>query len=360
MAELKQDLTRITLGVLFIGVLIVASIWIARPFLPSMIWAATLVIATWPLMRWTQGLLWNSRAAAVAVMTLILLLLLIVPLWIAVTTIARNAGQIAQWVGSLSTMEIPPPPAWVSDIPFLGPWIAQGWQSLGDLGTHELLQKARPYAGTATQWFIAAAGGLGLVLVQFLLTVAFAAIIYARGEGAAAASLRFGRRLAGERGAQSVWLAGQAIRSVALGVVVTALAQSAVAGIGLLVTGVPFAGILVALVTMLCIAQIGPAPVLVPAIIWMYATQDFIWATILLIFGVLAATLDNFLRPILIRRTIDLPLLLILVGVIGGLVAFGLIGLFVGPTILAVGYTLLHNWVAEIDAGKQAGPAESG
>jgi predicted PurR-regulated permease PerM len=174
--------------------------------------------------------------------------------------------------------------------------------------------------------------------------------MYARGEHAAATSLRFARRLAGERGVQSVRMAGQAIRGVALGVVGTALAQSAVAGLGLVAAGVPFAAVLVALIFMLCIAQIGPGPVLIPAIIWMYATQDAIWATVLLIFSVFAVTLDNILRPILIHRGAHLPLLLILVGVIGGLIVFGLIGLFVGPTILAVGYTLMQAWIAEVDA----------
>jgi len=350
MAELKQDLSRITLAVLFIAALIGASLWIVLPFLPAIIWAATLVIATWPIMRWVQARLWNSRALAVTIMTLTLLVLFVVPFWLATATVVRNAGQIPQWVESISTMEMPLPPAWVTDIPLIGDRIAQAWRDFDALGTQELLQKARPYAGTVTQWFVSAVGGLGLVLVQFLLTVVIAAIMYAWGERATAACLRFGRRLAGERGVASVRLAGQAIRSVALGVVVTALVQTAVAGLGLVLAGVPFAAILTALVFMLCIAQLGPGPVLIPAVIWMYATQDALWATVLLIFGVVAGVLDNVLRPVLIRMGASLPLLLILVGVIGGLIAFGLIGLFVGPTILAVGYTLLQAWVAEVDA----------
>lgn len=350
MVELKQDLSRITLAVLFIAALIGASLWIVRPFLPAIIWAVTLVIATWPIMLWVQARLWGSRAMAVTIMTITLLLLFVVPFWLAIATVVRNADQIPQWMESISTMEMPPPPAWVTDIPLIGPRIAQAWRDFDALGTQELLQKARPYAGTVAQWFVSAMGGLGLVLVQFLLTVVIAAIMYAWGERAAAASLRFGRRLAGERGVQSVRMAGQAIRSVALGVVVTALAQTALAGLGLVICGVPFAAILIAIVFMLCIAQIGPGPALIPAVIWMYATQDAVWATVLLIFGVLAGVIDNFLRPILIRMGAKLPLLLILVGVIGGLIAFGLIGLFVGPTILAVAYTLLQAWVAEVDA----------
>jgi predicted PurR-regulated permease PerM len=157
---------------------------------------------------------------------------------------------------------------------------------------------------------------------------------------------RFGQRLAGERGEDAVVLAGQAIRGVALGVVVTALVQSLLGGIGLAVAGVPFAPVLTALMFMLCIAQLGPLLVLLPAVAWMYWSGDNAWATFLLIWTLIVGSLDNFLRPFLIKKGADLPLLLILAGVIGGLIAFGLVGIFIGPVVLAVGYTLLDAWVA--------------
>ena len=141
-------------------------------------------------------------------------------------------------------------------------------------------------------------------------------------------------------------LAGQAIRAVALGIIVTALAQSALAGIGLAVAGVPYAAVLTALAFLLCIAQIGPGLVLIPAIAWLYWKDATVAATLLLIWSVGVILLDNFLRPILIRRGADLPLLLIMAGVIGGLFAFGVLGLFVGPVVLAVTYTLLNAWIA--------------
>lgn len=144
-------------------------------------------------------------------------------------------------------------------------------------------------------------------------------------------------------------LAGQAIRGVALGVVVTAVAQSVLGGIGLAVVGLPFAPVLTALMFMLCLAQVGPALVMVPAVVWMYSSRDAVWATVLLVFTIVAMTMDNFLRPILIRKGADLPLLLILAGVIGGLLAMGLLGIFLGPTVLAVAYTLLNAWMVESD-----------
>jgi len=148
-----------------------------------------------------------------------------------------------------------------------------------------------------------------------------------------------------------VILAGQAIRAVALGVVVTALAQTVLSGLGLFVTGVPFAGLLTAVILVLCIAQIGPLIVLAAAIIWLYWSGDTVWGTVLLVWSIAVAPLDNILRPILIRRGADLPMLLIFAGVIGGLLSFGIIGLFVGPVVLAVTYTLLEDWVGEQDRG---------
>ncbi|MCY7387389.1 MAG: AI-2E family transporter, partial [Burkholderiales bacterium] len=159
--------------------------------------------------------------------------------------------------------------------------------------------------------------------------------------------LRVGRRLGGKHGEATVVLAGQAIRGVALGVGVTAVVQSVLGGIGLAVAGVPFAGLLTIAMFILCLAQIGPLLVLVPAVAWLYWSGESGWGTLLLVISVLVATLDNFLRPMLIRMGADLPLLLNFVGVIGGLLAFGLVGIFVGPVVLAVAYTLLHAWVAE-------------
>ena len=209
------------------------------------------------------------------------------------------------------------------------------------------MSQLKPYAGQLTQWVASAAGNLGSMLFQFLLTTAIAAVMYAGGENAAAYLILFGRRLAGDRGERAVHLAGQAIKSVALGVVVTALAQSVIGGIGLAAVGLPFAGLLTALMFVLCLIQLGPALVLFPAVIWMYYSADMLWGTVLLMFTLVAVTVDQFIRPILIRRGADLPLLLIISGVIGGLIAFGVLGIFIGPTILAVTYTLLNAWIAE-------------
>jgi predicted PurR-regulated permease PerM len=349
MSQPHQDLTRTTLSVLFIGGLIVACFWIMRPFLAAIIWALTLVIATWPLMLQVQRYAGNRRGIAVLVMTLALLMVLIVPCWLAVSTIVANTDEIADMTRTVVSLRVPPTPDWVAHLPLVGERLAEIWGHLTSAGVRELAPKLTPYAGALTGWLVSTMGSVGEMFVQFLLTVAIAAVMYSGGEQAATTVIRFGQRLAGDRGEDVVRLAGQAIRGVALGVVVTAVAQSVLGGIGLAVAGVPFATVLTALMFILCLAQVGPALVLIPAVVWMYYSGSTLWATVLLAFTIVAMTMDNFLRPFLIRKGADLPLLLILAGVIGGLIATGLLGIFIGPTVLAIAYTLLNAWMAETD-----------
>jgi predicted PurR-regulated permease PerM len=212
-----------------------------------------------------------------------------------------------------------------------------------------LTAQAAPYIRQALTWFAGQAGSLGLMVLHFLLTLVITAILYTNGEVAGMGVRRFGRRLADERGENAVVLAGQAIRAVALGIVVTAIVQSAAAGLGLAIAGIPYAAVLTTIILVLCIAQIGPILVLVPAVAWLFWSGDTLWGSVLLVWTVIVGVLDNVLRPILIRRGADLPLLLIFAGVIGGLIAFGVIGLFVGPTVLAVTYRLLEAWISDID-----------
>jgi len=347
MAQAQRELTRTLLGVIFLGALIVASFWILRPFLAAAIWATMIVVATWPVMLWFQARLWERRSLAVAAMMVFLLLLFVVPLTLAIGTIVANADEIVAWLKSLAAFRMPAPPDWVANLPFVGAKLVLAWQQAAVSGVEGLLARLMPYAGSATTWFVARAGNVGFLFVQFLLTLALAGLMYARGEAVAQWAGRFGHRLAGERGENAVQLAGQAIRSVALGVVVTAAAQSGLGGIGLAITGVPFAGLLTAAMLLLCIAQVGPSPVLVPAVIWLYWTGETAWGTFLLVASLIVVTMDNVLRPMLIKRGADLPLLLIFAGVIGGLLAFGLVGIFVGPVVLAVAYTLLEAWIGD-------------
>jgi len=343
----QRDLTQITLGVLFIGGLLVASFWILQPFLPAVIWATMVVVATWRVMLGIQARLWGKRSLAVVAMTVILLLLLVVPLSLAIAAIADNSDRIADWAKWLKEFKVPPPPDWVAGLPLVGGKLQQFWQQVAATGIEDYAARLAPYAGTSTQWLIAEAGDFGLLFLQFLLVVVIAAILYAGGESVADWVKRFGRRLAGDRGTDVVVLAGQAIRGVALGVVVTAAVQSLLGGIGLALAGVPMAAVLTVLMFMLCIAQLGPILVLLPAVGWLYWSGDSGWGTFLLVWTMIVGSLDNVLRPYLIKKGADLPLLLIFAGVIGGMLTIGLVGIFVGPVVLAVAYTLIDAWVED-------------
>ena len=353
----SRDLTRTLLAVLFIGVLIAANFWILKPFLPSLVWAVIIVVATWPILIRMQARLGGKRGAAVAIMTLGLLALLIAPILLAVSTILDNVERAKELLKALETQGLPPLPAWVPGLPLIGSRIAETWSELASAGQEGLAARLAPHVKEIVSWFVGQAGSIGVMIVQFLLTVIIAAILYASGETTADAVRRFARRLAGQRGDDVTVLAGKAIRGVALGVGLTALVQSVLGGIGLAVAGVPAATALTAVMFLLCIAQMGPGLVLIPAVIWLYSGDQTMWGTVLLVWSILVLTMDNFLRPVLIKKGADLPLLLIFAGVIGGLIAFGIIGLFIGPVVLAVTYTLLGAWISDAPDSTDREPA---
>ena len=344
---MQHDLTRSTLAIFFIVGLLALSLWVLRPFLAATVWATMIVVATWPLLVSLERLFGGRRTPAVAVMSVGMLLLLVAPLWWAITTIADRSDQLIAFWKDLTDNGIPTPPSWVEAIPYVGEKLATGWRDFIAGGAPGILEHITPYASSTGKWLLSQFGGLGGMLILFWVVVVIAAIFYASGEAAASMARGFGKRLAGKRGEDAVVLAGQAIRAVALGVGVTAVAQTALGGLGLVIAGVPFAAVLSAAMLMLCIAQVGPSLILFPAVAWMYWEENTGMATFLLVWSLVVVSLDNFLRPMLIKRGADLPLLLIFAGVIGGLISFGLIGIFVGPVALAVTYTLLRAWMAD-------------
>lgn len=341
----SPNLTRTTLVVLFIGILSIAGFLVVRPFLSPLIWATMAVIATWPFFIKLQARLGGKRWLALLVMILLLLVVLIVPVCFAIMTILDKTDDIVGWFKSLSTVKIPPAPEWLHKIPMVGQWTVDHWDRFASSSPQELSKLIAPYATKTVSWFVSQAGNFGLLLLHFFLSVIIAAVLYMHGESAADAVRSFARRLAGQQGEEVAVLSAKAIRGVALGIVITALVQSTLGGLGLLCAGVPAAVLLTALMLILCIMQVGPSLVLVPAVIWLFWSGETVTASIFAVWVLFVSTIDNFLRPILIRKGADLPLLLILTGVFGGLIAFGIIGLFIGPVILAVCYTLLRAWV---------------
>lgn len=346
-----RDIPRVTIAVLIIAALAAGSIWILHPFLTAILWAGIIVIATWTVMLRVETWCGGRRWMAVTVMTIALLLVFFLPFSFVVVSIVERADEMAGWVQSLSTVTISDPPAWVARIPLAGAQIEHRWREFAAMRPEELSAQLTPYASKVLGWFVSKAGSFGAIFLNFLLTVIISAIFYANGESAARGLLSVANRLAGTDGEEAAVLAARAVRGVALGVVLTAIIQSVLGGIGLAVSGIPAAAILTGIMFLLCVAQLGPILILIPAVIWLYWSGQPVWGTVLLIWSVPVLVLDNILRPILIRKGADLPLVLIFAGVIGGLIAFGVVGLFIGPVLLAVTYTLLQTWVA---GGKEA------
>jgi predicted PurR-regulated permease PerM len=341
----RRDLFRTILVVAIVSGLVALSFLILSPFLPAMIWATMVAVATWPMMRAVQARLWGKRWLAVVVMTVGMLLVFVIPFSLAIGTLVANMDQITGWVKSFDMRAFETPPAWVAKIPMFGGEIESAWRELAT--TTDLGGRIAPFAGDVATWLLGQLGSFGAIALQFLLTVAITSILYAKGESAAGGVVRFARRIGGDRGEGAVVLAGKAIRGVAMGVVVTALLQAIFGGIGLAIAGVPYAAVLTAAMFMLAVAQIGAAPILFGSVIWVFWHGETGWGIALLVWSILATLMDNVLRPVLIRRGVELPMLVIFIGVIGGIISMGLVGIFVGPIVLAVMYTILGAWIAE-------------
>lgn len=343
----RPEITRTTLAIICILVLITGSLWVLRPFLAATVWATMLVVATWPLMRTLQEKFRGRRLPAVLLMLSGMVLLLAIPLWLVTSIILDHAAEVAEVGRKLSASGVPAPPEWLQQLPLVGAKLAALWLQWSAAGADGLIAKATPHASAAAGWVLGQLGTIGGMIIHFLLVLGLSALMYFQGEIAANSVRRFAHRLADQRGENMVTLAGQAIRGVALGVGVTAIVQTLLGAIGLALAGVPFTALLTIIMLVFCIAQIGPGLVLFPAVGWLYWTGDHGWGTFLLVWSVVVVTLDNVLRPYLIKKGADLPLLLIFAGVVGGLLSFGLIGIFIGPVVLAVTYTLLEAWIED-------------
>jgi predicted PurR-regulated permease PerM len=340
------DLARVVLGVAALLLLVGGSLFIISPFLPAIIWGTMIVVATWPILTGLQRILGGRRLPAVAAMLLFLVFAVILPLYGAVTTLSDQAPGIMKFVNGLSSYTLPPPPDWLGRIPLAGPRLSREWQGLSDAGAGILLTRVQPFVAGGARWLIYRVSAIGLIVLHLFATLIVCAILYMRGEAAASMTIRLARCIAPATGAELMRLAALSIRAVALGVIVTALVQAALAGLGLWLAGVPYAGVLTAIVLILCIAQLGPLLPLLGAIAWLFGHDHLVAAVALLVWSVVVGASDNILRPLLIKRSVALPLVLIIAGVVGGLISFGIAGLFIGPVVLGVTFALMKAWIA--------------
>lgn len=346
-AQFPNDLPKFIFSIIAILLMIIACFWVLKPFILGFLWAGMVVIATWPLFKKIESKLWHKKWLATIAMTLIVILLFVIPFAILIGSIIQNSGPLIEWAKSPTEIRLPEL-LWLKNLPFIGNTLFYGWHTLVANGGNTLIAKLQPYVGEATSWFLAQAINAGRFVFHLVVMLLFSALLYLQGESVILNIRHFAIRLAGTRGDPAILLAGQSIRAVALGVVVTALIQAITSGIGLALADIPYAAILTILIFVCCVAQLGPLLIMVPSIVSLFWSGNTSWAIIMIVWSIIVATMDGVLRPILIRMGANLSMILILIGVIGGILSFGVIGLFIGPVVLAVSHNLLTAWMNEV------------
>lgn len=345
-AEKNNDLLKLILNLLIIGLFIIITYRVVEPFLFGFFWAVMVVITTWPMMVWLQHKLFNKRILSVIVMTIILLLFFIIPFMLIIMSIAKNSGFLIDLIKNLSQRELPAL-NWLETIPLVGNELHQKWQELINNDGSELIQQIQPYLGTVVSWAIKQLTNISVFIFHCTVMVVFSALLFFKGEDVKKHVYDFARRLSKQHGENTITLAGKSIRAVALGVIVTAVTLTIIGGLSLMITNVPFAGFISLLLFICCVAQIGPVLIMACCTIWQFFNNNITAGIALAIVTIILTTLDSLMRIYLIKKGADLPFLLILFGVIGGLLGFGVMGLFIGPVILALSYNFINAWVDE-------------
>ena len=329
----------VALALLIIGC--AAVLW---PFLTVLVWAMILSFSTWPVYAYFRRLVGGRATLAATLMTLLVTLVLLAPFAVVVAGLAENADELAEMAQKLMREGLPDPPEWIKELPLVGVSADAYWRSFVDDGARligelsKLLQPLRP-ALTA----VGAALAQGLLLLALSVFLAF--FFFRDGEAAAARLQTAMARVAGTRAQHLIGITTGTITGVVYGILGTALAQGLLAAIGFAISGVPGASLLGLATFFLSIVPFGPPLLWIPAAMWLFYHGAVGWAIFLALWGLIVVSgVDNVMKPLIISRGSDLPFVLVFLGVLGGIVAFGFLGVFLGPTLLAVGYRLLIEW----------------
>ncbi|MFL5332970.1 MAG: AI-2E family transporter [Geminicoccaceae bacterium] len=335
--------------VIRVGLLLLLTFWcfsIAQPFLVPIIWGMVIAVAVYRGYAKLRHLLGERAGLAATLVTLGLLLVLLVPLGMLSRALVDDVARI---VGALDRGEVtvPLPPVWLAGLPIVGVPLDQFWR-LADANLGQALANIEPQLRAAGVWLLSLVAGAGFGMLSFLAAIVISGVLLAHSAAAERLAEAVAVRLIGARGVDLVLLAEQTIRGVARGVLGTALIQSLLVGMGLVAAGIPGAAFLTLLSFLLSVIQIGPALVLLGAVAYKFSLGFTLGAFLFFAWCVLAGISDNFLRPILLSRGGDVPVWVILIGTLGGLIAHGLIGLFVGPIVVSLGYRLFQVWIAPV------------
>jgi predicted PurR-regulated permease PerM len=332
-----------------IGLVVLLVLWcfnIVQPFILLVLWGAIIAVAIFPVFVKFSSLLGGRQKSAATLMTLIALALLVTPTVMLTDSAIENSQHISQQIreGNLS---IPPPSEKVRSWPLVGKKLYGVWD-LAATNLGELASKYKEQLTGLGKWLLSSAAGAGITLLQFIISIIIAGVFLVYAKSSCQGVEVVAARLMGDAaGRDFTRMAGATIRSVAQGVLGVAIIQAILAGIGLLAIGVPYAGIWTLLVLLLAIMQVPTILVLGPVMLYVFSVAATVPAILFMIWSLLVGFSDNILKPLLLGRGLDIPMLVILLGAIGGMILSGIIGLFVGAVVLAVGYRLFTAWLQQ-------------
>jgi len=340
-SRIDRTITLVVLAILVAGVYLVL-----QPFLSAIVWAAILAATTWPLFHWMVSRA-GRPAIAATVMTLLILTVVVAPFVIVGATLAENADRLSEFTRGVIARGLPEPPQWLEKLPIFGARMAAYWASFAHDGSG-LLDELRRFVDPLRTFAFRAGAVVGDGLLQLTLSVFIAFFFYRDGDAIMARVRGAVNRISPARGLHMLDVAGATTRAVVYGILGTALAQGVLMAIGLYIVGIEAAPLLGLVTFFLSPVPIGPPLVWIPAGLWLIFSQgETAWGIFLLLWGMcIVSSVDNVLKPMIISRGSDLPFILVLLGVFGGVVAFGFIGVFLGPVLLALGFVLIKEWAA--------------
>jgi predicted PurR-regulated permease PerM len=357
MNKLRSKLEQ-NLGWILLALLLGCCLLVLWPFMTALLWSAVLSFSSWPLYRRLLKFLDGRRTLAALLMSSAMVLVILLPFVMVGLTLTNNVTELKNATQRWLDAGPPAPPAWLAKVPVIGHAMTEKWQSLAT-DSAKLLQEAKRFVEPVGSWLIKTGLKLGVGLLQLALSILVTFFLLRNGPSVAA-NLNAGiGRIAGERGKHLLEVAGNTVRGVVYGILGTAMVQALMAGIGFLIAGVPGAALLALLIFFLSVVPVGPPLVWLPAALWLFHQGSTGWGIFMLIWGIGVSTVDNFVKPWLISQGSDMPFMLILFGVVGGVLAFGFIGVFIGPTLLAVSYRLVQEWsaashIAATDAAQES------
>ena len=354
--QTRDDVIHLAIRLVLLALIVYWCFLLVQPFIAILAWSIILAVALYPAYDWLVARIGGRRKIAAVIITLLSIAIIAGPVvWLGSGVVESAADAISKLAAG--TLLIVPPPEEVKSWPLVGDAVYDYW-ALASTNLKGAVGEVAPYATKYAGVILAAVGGVGAGVLQFLAALFVAGFLFAPAPRMLDAGKRFLLRLVPERSDEFIVLAGMTIRSVSQGVIGISVVQAVLAGIGLKLVGIPSAGLLAILIMISCILQIGAFIILVPAIAWVWFTKDTTAALIFTVYIVPVGFLDSILKPIVMGRGLNVPTVVILLGVIGGTLVHGVLGLFVGPVVLAVGWSLLTAWFSASNEAPEASTPE--